>query len=91
MPKLKTNKAAKKTEDLAHTASLRIKVEGTKNKLSANFEKLGRLTYKQLKSGESQAEKISEVLSEIDELIAKEKEIKKQLEKAKESDSETEE
>ena len=85
------NKAAKKTEDLAHTASLRIKVEGIKNKLSANFEKLGRLTYKQLKSGESQAEKISEVLSEIDELIAKEKEIKKQLEKAKESDSETEE
>ena len=85
------NKAAKKTEDLAHTASLRIKVEGIKNKLSANFEKLGRLTYKQLKSGESQAEKISEVLSEIDELIEKEKEIKKQLEKAKESDSETEE
>ena len=82
------NKAAKKTEELAHTASLRLKLEGVKNKLSAHFEKLGRLTYKQLKSGESQAEKISKVIETIDELYENEKELQKQLDQAKEKEAE---
>lgn len=73
------NKAAKKTEEIAHIASLRFKLEGVKNKLSANFEKLGRLTYKQLKSGESQAEKISAVIETIDSLRKEEKEILNEL------------
>ena len=41
-------KAAKKTGELAHCASLHLKLEGVKNKLCAKYEKLGRLTYKQL-------------------------------------------
>lgn len=73
------NKAAKKTEEIAHIASLRFKLEGVKNKLSANFEKLGRLTYKQLKSGESQAEKISAVIETIDSLRKEEKGILNEL------------
>ncbi len=85
------NKAVKKTEELAHSASLRLKLEGIKNKLSAQYEKLGRLTYKQLKSGESQAEKISEVISDIDELYENKKEIQKQLDETKEKETETEE
>ena len=61
-------KAAKKTCDLANSASLHLKLERVKNKLSSNYEKLGRLTYKQLKSGESEAKKISEVIDTIDSL-----------------------
>ncbi len=77
------NRAVKKTEELAHTASLHVKLEGIKNKLSAEFEKLGRLTYKQLKTSESQAEAISEVISAIDSLRAEEKQIKKDIEDSK--------
>ena len=82
------NKAAKKTGNLAHSASLRIKLESTKNKLSAQYEKLGRLTYKQLNSGETQAEKISEIISSIDTLREKEKEIKSQIAACKEEKTE---
>ena len=77
------NKAVKKTEELAHSASLHIKLESTKNKLSAHFEKLGRLTYKQLSSGETQAEKISDVITEIDKLRAEEKELKNKIDDSK--------
>ena len=72
-------KAAKKTGELAHSASLRIKLEGVKNKLSSNYEKLGRLTYKQLKSDESVAEKISEVIAAIDALRIDEADIKREI------------
>ena len=78
------NKAVKKTEEVAHIASLRFKLEGTKNKISANFEKLGRLTYKQLKSGESQAEKISSVIEAIENLRKEEKEILAELNETEE-------
>ena len=82
------NKAAKKTGDLAHSASLRLKLETTKTRLSSCFETLGRLTYKQLITGESQAEKISEVIAEIDKLREEEKELKKQIDAAKENKQE---
>ena len=82
------NKAAKKTGKLAHSASLRLKLESTKNKLSAQFEKLGRLTYKQLNSGETQAEKISEVIALIDSLREEEKELKNQIAACKEEKTE---
>ena len=77
------NKAAKKTGELAHSATLRVKLEATKAKLSGRFETLGRLTYKQLISGETQAEKISEVISDIEKLREEEKELKKQISEAK--------
>ena len=77
------NKAAKKTGELAHSATLRVKLEATKAKLSGRFETLGRLTYKQLISGETQAEKISEVISDREKLREEEKELKKQISEAK--------
>ena len=64
------NKTAKKTGELAHSASLHIKLENNKAKLSSSYEKLGRLTYKQLKSSVSQAEQISEVIATIDTINA---------------------
>jgi hypothetical protein len=62
------NKTAKKTGEIAHSASLHIKLENYKSKLSSAYEKLGRLTYKQIKSSESQAEQISETIATIDSL-----------------------
>ena len=82
------NKAAKKTGELAHSASLRLKLEGVKNKLASNYEKLGRLTYKQLKSEETQAEKISEVITAIDTLREREAELRTQIEALKEEKTE---
>ncbi|MBR2387680.1 MAG: hypothetical protein IKB02_02820 [Clostridia bacterium] len=80
-------KAAKKTGELAHCASLHLKLEGVKNKLCAKYEKLGRLTYKQLKSGESMAEKISEVISDIDSLRLDETDLKNQIDALKQEES----
>lgn len=81
-------KAAKKTGELAQTASLRIKFEAVKNKLSSKFEKLGRLTYKQLQSGETQAEKISEIIADIDALRKEESDIKDQIDSIKKEKNE---
>lgn len=83
-------KAAKRTGELAHSTSLRIKLEATKAKLSGRFESLGRLTYKQLITEEPQTEKISEVIAEIDKLREEEKELKMQIDDAKKKE-ETEE
>ena len=73
-------KAAKKTGELAHSASLHIKLEGVKSAISAEYERLGRLTYKQLSSEESLAEKISEAISAIDSLKAEEKKLREEIE-----------
>ena len=77
------NKAIKKTGELADSASLHIKLKVSEAKLSKAYEKLGKLTYKQLKSGDSQAEKISEAMATIDSLRADAKTIKIKLEEAK--------
>ena len=73
------DKAAKKTGELAKSATLRIKLERVKSQISTSYEKLGRLTYKQLKTGESQTEKIADVISGIDSLRAKEADLKKKI------------
>ena len=74
------NKAVKKTEELADTASKHIKLNSIDGKLSSKYESLGRLTYKQLKSGESQAESISKVINEIDALKVKRKALADEIE-----------
>ena len=84
------NKAAKKTGELAHSASLHLKLEAIKAKLSSRFETLGRLTYKQLGSGETQADKISEMIAQIDKLREEEKELKNQIAEAKKKEEQTE-
>ena len=62
------NKAIKKTGELADIASMHLKLKSLERKLDGKFKELGKLTYKQLKSGASQAEKIAEAIVEIDAL-----------------------
>lgn len=78
-----TNKALKKTEELADSASKHIKLKTVDGKLASKYEALGRLTYKQLKCGETQAEKISCVIEEIDSLRVQRKAIADEIEEDK--------
>ena len=75
--------AAKKTGELADTASKYVKLKAVDVKLSSKYESLGRLTYKQLKNGGSQAQKISEVIEQIDSLNEQRKAIKDEIEAEK--------
>ena len=79
------SKAVKKTGELADSASIHIKLKLIEARLNSAYEKLGRLTYKQLKAGESQAEKISESMATIDSLRADYKTLKLKLEEIKEA------
>ena len=58
----------KKTEEIAQTASMHMKLARLMSKRDDQFEKLGKLTYKQLKTDESYAEQIAAVISQIDTL-----------------------
>ena len=86
---IKTNvsHAASKTirvaGELADIAKLNIKVKTLTVKLSGKFEKLGRLTYKQLKTETSYAEEIAVIIADIDQLRADIKELKEKIEIAK--------
>ena len=78
------NRAVKKTEELADTASLHIKLKGVDVKLCEEYEKLGRLAYKKLKDESfSGAEEIAACMDTIDGLYARQNELKEELEKAK--------
>ena len=79
------SKAIKKTGELADTASVHLKIKMAEVRLSAAFEKLGKLTYKQLKTEVSQAEAISETMATIDTLRADVKTLKIRLEEMKEA------
>ena len=59
-------KVAKKTGETADMAVKYIKLQKIDSKLSDRYEMLGRLTYKQLKTGESYAEKIAIYIDSID-------------------------
>ena len=76
-------KAVRKTEELADIALKNIKLASCDAKISKLFEKLGRLTYKQLKSGESQAEKISELMLSIDRARAEYAALRREIEEDK--------
>ena len=62
------NKAIKRTGELAENAKKYMKLKVLDAKLSAHYEALGRLTYKQIKNGEQLEEKISESIESIDKL-----------------------
>ena len=83
------NKAAQKTGELADTASKYVKLKSVDSKLSAKFELLGKLTYKQIKNGESYAERIATVMEEIDVLREKRAAIVAEIEEAKKAKEET--
>ena len=83
--KVAANKAIKKTGELADTASIHLKIKMAEVRLSAAYEKLGKLTYKQLKTETSQTEAISETIATIDSLRADVKTLKIRLEEIRET------
>ena len=86
------SKVAKKTGEAADIAAKYVKLHRIDSKLSDRYEMLGRLTYKQLKTGESYAEKISLYIQSIDQLRADRKALNEEIEadKAKYRAKETE-
>lgn len=77
------NKAVEKTEEIADMASMHIKLKALEAKRKEQYAQLGKLTYRQIKSGESQAEKIAPVIEELDALGEKLKEVIAEIEAAK--------
>ena len=73
----------KKTEEIAQTASMHMKLARLMSKRDEQFEKLGKLTYKQLKTDESYAEQIAAVISQIDTLGSQIIKQKAKIEQAK--------
>ena len=81
----------RKTGELAESATMYVKLSALRAKRDELYQKLGKLTYKQLKLGTSQAEAIARVVKELDNVtydIAKQKEkiekVKAERELAKE-------
>ena len=58
----------KKSEEIANTATMHVKLARLMSQRDEQFEKLGKLTYRQLKTDESFAEEIAAVISQIDTL-----------------------
>ena len=63
-----TGKAIQKTGEIADMASLYLKLKNLNLQLNERYETLGKLTYKQLKTEASQAEKIAQIIEDIDQL-----------------------
>lgn len=73
-------KVVKKTGEAADIAAKYIKLQKIDSKLSDRYEVLGRLTYKQLKTGESHAEKIALNIESIDQLRVDRKALNDEIE-----------
>ena len=82
--------AVQKTGEFADSAKKYVRLKKVDSELSAKFELLGKLTYKQIKNGESYAERIATVMEDIDVLREKRAEIVAEIEADKKKD-ETEE
>ena len=70
------NKAIRKTGEVADIASIYVKIKMAEAKLEGYYTSLGKLTYKQLKTGESQAEKIKLLQAKLEEEKQKKKDAK---------------
>ena len=77
------NKAIKETGDAADLAALHIKLKALEAKRNDEYEMLGRLTYRQLKTGVSQAERIAPVIENIDKIRGKIKKVNGEIESTK--------
>ena len=73
----------KKTGELAGNASMHMKLARLMSKRDEMFEKLGKLTYVQLKTNESRAEEIAAIISQIDSLGVQIVKQKAKIEEAK--------
>jgi len=78
-----TNKAIEKTGELADMASMHVRLKTLEAKRKEQYAVLGKLTYRQLKNGESQAEKIAPVIEELDALQEKIRAVLAEIEIAK--------
>lgn len=81
----------RKTSELAENATMQMKLSALRVKRDELYKNLGKLTYKQLKLGTSQAESIAKTIKDLDKVsyeIAKQKEkietVKAERELAKE-------
>ena len=60
------SKAIKTTGELADTASMHLKLRALEGKRDKRYMELGKLTYRQIKTGESLAERIAPIIDELD-------------------------
>ena len=79
------NTALQETSDAADLAGFRIKLKALESKRDEEYEMLGRLTYRQLKTGVSQAERIAPVIENLDKIRANIKKIEQQMDKTRQA------
>ena len=79
------NKAIKKTGEIADLASMHLRLKALESKRDEQYELLGKLTYRQLKTGETQATRIAATIEKLDELREKIRELGTQIEAEKEA------
>ena len=77
------NKALKETGEAADIAALHIKLKTLEAKRNDEYEMLGRLTYRQLKTGVSQADRIAPVIENLDNIRGKIKKVNAEIEDTK--------
>ncbi len=77
--------AIKETGEAADIAGLHIKLKSLEAKRNSEYEILGKLTYRQLKTGISQADRIAPVIENLDNIRAKIKAINAEIEATKAS------
>ena len=82
------NKAIKTTGELADTASMQIKLKSLESKRDKKYAELGKLTYRLIKTGESQAGAISLVIEDLDKIREKIREQNTRIEDAKKAKAE---
>lgn len=65
------NKAMQKTGEMADLAAMKIRLKALESKRDEQYKRLGKLTYRQLKTGESQADRIAPTVERLDVLREK--------------------
>ena len=73
------SKVAAKTTEVADTATKHVKLKSLDGKIASKYEDLGRYYYKQLKSEQTQEEKISELVADIEKLLADRKALREEI------------
>ena len=75
-----TDKVVAKTSEVADIAAKHVRLKAMDGKLSGKYEDLGRYYYKQLKNGQSEEEKMSKLVGDIEKLIADRKALREEIE-----------
>lgn len=76
-------KAVKKTGEIADLASMYVRLKTLEVKRDLQYKQLGKLTYRQMKTGESLATDIAPVIEALDEIRAKIKVLVSEIEAVK--------